>query len=91
MRQQDRVLALQQRRVNLRLTLIDVEASRCDLPGLQGLGQRRFIDHRTTRSVDEDRRRLHPGKQASSDEVASPLAARGVQRKDVCRLGQRLQ
>ena len=52
-----------------RLGVRDVERCRGDDPVAQRGGQRDLVDDRTARGVDEDGRRLHPGKRGRPDEV----------------------
>src|SRR5216683_2011416 len=46
--------------VNQRLVFVNIQSRARNFPALQRRHQRRFIHHRPTRCVDQERRRLHP-------------------------------
>ena len=57
-RQQHDIVACQERGMNGRFVLKDVEASRGDLPRAPRLCERSFVDDRSARGIDQNGRRL---------------------------------
>ena len=66
-----------------RFDLEHVDRSACDLPLLQGLQQRCFVDDRPARGVDEITRRLHARQVRSSHQSTRALAQHHVDGDDV--------
>ena len=52
-------------------------------PGAQGRGERRLVDDRPSRRIDEKRRRLHPLQRGGVDQVVRLSAERAVERHDI--------
>ena len=53
------------------------------VPDAERVGERRLVDDRAARRVDEERRRLHPRERRGIDQVARLRAERAVERDDV--------
>src|SRR5437660_838647 len=70
-------------RVDRRLALVDVEPRTGDLPGVQRVHERRFIDDWPARRVDEDCRMLHLSKLLRAEQVVRLLCQRHVHRHEV--------
>ena len=69
--------------MNLRFILEDIEAGAGDLPGGEGLDQRRLIDDRTAGRIDQKGRRLHAAQGLLIDQMAGSGRQWNVDRDDV--------
>ena len=83
-----RVVEIEESGVHLRLVLEHVERGAGDQAGAQRLDQRRLVDDRPARSVDQERRRLHPRQRDGVDEVVRVGVVGAVDRHDVARRQQ---
>ena len=83
MRHQDHIVELQQLGMHLGLVLEDVQSGTRD-PALAQRGrERRFVDDRPSRAVDEVRRVLHRRQLLGTDQMVRGGPIRTVQRHDV--------
>src|SRR5262245_43453119 len=83
MRCRDYVRHLEQRRGDVGLMLEHVEAGAGDLPLFQGTRERRLVDDRPARGVDQERGRLHQLQFPLADLMARLGIERRMQRDEI--------
>src|SRR5215210_846819 len=74
--------------MDLRLVLVHVESGGEDAVFGERFGERRFVDHRSARGVDEDGFGFHLLQLSGADEVRGLLGERGVEGEEVALLEQ---
>ena len=85
------VLERQQAGMDGGLVLVDIERRAGNQPLLERPDERRFVDHRAARGVDEIRRPLHARKRLPVDEMPGLGRQVHVERDDVRRIQQAIE
>jgi hypothetical protein len=80
MRQQHDVGQREQARVHGGFAFKHIESCAGEQALFEGRGERRFVDDRAARGVDEERRALHAAQLFDADQMARLLPQRHVQR-----------